>query len=106
MKTIAFMTMFFLPATFFSTVFAMPGLNLEQAPAFKTYLALSITTTVAIILAWAVITQRQVLRDMLLDLSNRRGKSSPNARRIAGEGASRSNQTGPIMRGRGNKQRE
>jgi hypothetical protein len=41
MKTLAVMTMAFLPATFLATVFAMPSLALDQPPGFNVYLAVS-----------------------------------------------------------------
>jgi hypothetical protein len=67
MKTLAVMTMVFLPATFYASVFAMPSLSVDQPPDFKVYLALAIPTTAAILLAWAAITQRQIIRDLILD---------------------------------------
>lgn len=73
MKTLAVMTMAFLPATFLATVFAIPGLTRDQPPGFSVYLAVSIPTTVAILLAWAGITQRQVIRDLLRDIGRRKG---------------------------------
>ena len=70
MKTLAVMSMAFLPATFLAAVFAMPSLTGDRTsgPGFKVYLALSIPTTVAILLGWAAITQRQAIRVLLPSL--------------------------------------
>lgn len=75
MKTLAVMTMAFLPATSLATVFAMPGLTRDEPPGFNVYLAVSIPTTVAILLGWAAITQRQVMRDLLRDVRRAKGSS-------------------------------
>ncbi|OIW25352.1 hypothetical protein CONLIGDRAFT_91180 [Coniochaeta ligniaria NRRL 30616] len=71
MKTLAVMTMAFLPATFLASVFAMPSLAVDKPPRFGVYLAVTIPTTVAILLGWAAITQRQVIRDLLVDVRRR-----------------------------------
>ncbi|KAI4940347.1 hypothetical protein J4E86_010981 [Alternaria arbusti] len=56
MKTIAIMTMIFLPPTFFATLFAMPLLKWDEPkviqPSFGIYWAASIPTTVAVLLIW------------------------------------------------------
>lgn len=77
MKTLAVMTMAFLPATFLASVFAMPSLVLDQPPGFNVYLAISIPTTIAILLGWAAITQRQAIRESLQGVSLRRPSSKP-----------------------------
>jgi len=56
MKTIAIMTMIFLPPTFFATLFAMPLLRWDGPkviqPAFGIYWAASLPTTAAVLLIW------------------------------------------------------
>ncbi|KAH6878499.1 hypothetical protein BKA58DRAFT_436196 [Alternaria rosae] len=56
MKTIAIMTMIFLPPTFFATLFAMPLLKWDGPkvvqPNFGIYWAVSLPTTVAVLLIW------------------------------------------------------
>jgi hypothetical protein len=56
MKTIAIMTMIFLPPTFFATLFAMPLLKWDDPevmqPRFGTYWAFSIPTTTLVLLVW------------------------------------------------------
>ncbi|KAB5566777.1 hypothetical protein GE09DRAFT_1284507 [Coniochaeta sp. 2T2.1] len=69
MKTLAVVTMAFLPATFLATVFAMPSLSTSPptGPGLKVFLAIAIPTTVAILLLWAGVTQRQIIRDLWED---------------------------------------
>ena len=56
MKTIAIMTMIFLPPTFFATLFAMPLLKWDGPeviqPIFRIYWAASLPTTAAVLLVW------------------------------------------------------
>ncbi|KAI4912318.1 hypothetical protein J4E85_011051 [Alternaria conjuncta] len=56
MKTIAIMTMIFLPPTFFATLFAMPLLKWDGPkviqPSFGIYWAASLPTTAAVLLIW------------------------------------------------------
>ncbi|KAB5566743.1 hypothetical protein GE09DRAFT_745768 [Coniochaeta sp. 2T2.1] len=54
MKTVAVMTMAFLPATFVATVFAMPSLtaNSPTELGLGLYLAVAIPTTIGILLLW------------------------------------------------------
>ncbi|KAI4703511.1 hypothetical protein J4E89_010087 [Alternaria sp. Ai002NY15] len=56
MKTIAIMTMIFLPPTFFATLFAMPLLTWDGPkviqPSFGIYWAASLPTTAAVLLIW------------------------------------------------------
>jgi Mg2+ and Co2+ transporter CorA len=63
MKTIAIMTMAFLPATFLATLFALPVLEWEyktdiQLNGFQLYWVLAILSTTVIFIAWALVTQR------------------------------------------------
>lgn len=56
MKTIAIMTMIFLPPTFFATLFAMPLLKWDGPQVvqqnFGIYWAVSLPTTAAVLLIW------------------------------------------------------
>ncbi|OAL48231.1 hypothetical protein IQ07DRAFT_633218 [Pyrenochaeta sp. DS3sAY3a] len=56
MKTIAIMTMIFLPPTFFATLFAVPTLKWDEKtimqPNFKFYWAFSVPCTVLVLLIW------------------------------------------------------
>jgi Mg2+ and Co2+ transporter CorA len=61
MKTIAIMTMTFLPATFFATVFSMPVLKWVQPTViqggFWVYLAVTLPSTVLCFILWIVATK-------------------------------------------------
>lgn len=56
MKIIATMTMIFFPATFFSTLFAMPALKWEPTlhahPQFWIYLVCSVLSTTLVLIVW------------------------------------------------------
>lgn len=69
MKTIAIMTMLFLPATFFAALFAVPSLQWDQAEVvqkkFWVYWAFTLPTTVLIFLVWVVIVNRRVIGQTL-----------------------------------------
>jgi len=68
MKVIAIMTMAFLPATFFATMFAVPSLAWDNSPShssdrivqpsFGIYVAFSLPTTALVFLIWAFTTGR------------------------------------------------
>lgn len=63
MKTIAVMTMAFLPATFLAALFALPVLEWEhkrnvQFDGFQLYWAIAISTTAVVFVVWALVTQR------------------------------------------------
>lgn len=68
MKVIAIMTMAFLPATFFATLFAVPSLSWnENAPVvvksnFWVYVAFALPTTAIVFVVWAVCTRRFIWR--------------------------------------------
>lgn len=56
MKTIAIMTMIFLPPTFFASLFAVPTLKWDEKtvmqPKFKFYWAFSVPCTVLVLVMW------------------------------------------------------
>ena len=63
MKTIAVMTMVFLPATFLATIFALPVLEWNykrdiQMDGFQLYWAMAIPSTAVVFIVWALVTQR------------------------------------------------
>jgi FtsH-binding integral membrane protein len=63
MKTVAIMTMGFLPATFFAALFAVPSLHWD-APGvvqdrFWVYWAFTLPTTAIVFLLWFVITDQK-----------------------------------------------
>lgn len=71
MKTIAVMTMVFLPATFYAALFAVPSLQWDQGSAiiqdnFWVYWAFTLPTTVAVFLVWLGITGRVWIREKAL----------------------------------------
>lgn len=59
MKTVAIMTMAFLPATFFAALFAVPSLRWDQNVVmqenFWVYWAFTLPSTAAVFLIWIVI---------------------------------------------------
>jgi hypothetical protein len=61
MKTVAVMTMAFLPATFFAALFALPSLKWDQAPViqdrFWVYWAFTLPCTAMVFIVWLLITQ-------------------------------------------------
>ncbi|GAB1320948.1 hypothetical protein MFIFM68171_11158 [Madurella fahalii] len=63
MKTVAVMTMAFLPATFFAALFAMPSLQWDQPRVvqghFWVYWAFTLPTTAAVFLVWLLFTERK-----------------------------------------------
>lgn len=65
MKTIAVMTMGFLPATFWAALFAVPSLRWDQptviSPRFWVYWAVTIPTTISVFLGWLLIMNRDKL---------------------------------------------
>ncbi len=76
MKTIAVMTMAFLPATFFAALFALPSLNWEQSEVvqskFWVYLAFTLPTTTLIFIVWLAVTNRTWILDKLVEARKRR----------------------------------
>ena len=69
MKTVAIMTMVFLPGTFLAALFAVPSLQWTAdrvvTSRFWVYWAITIPMTLAVFAIWAVITMRQKLIDVL-----------------------------------------
>ncbi|KAK5064752.1 hypothetical protein LTR84_000586 [Exophiala bonariae] len=65
MKTIAVMTMGFLPATFWAALFSVPSLHWDQptviSSRFWVYWAFTIPTTISVFLAWLLIMNRNAL---------------------------------------------
>lgn len=59
MKTVAVMTMAFLPATFFAALFSMPSLQSDDPsvirPRFWVYLAFTLPTTVLVFGLWQLL---------------------------------------------------
>ncbi|KAM7220645.1 hypothetical protein V8F06_004049 [Rhypophila decipiens] len=72
MKTIAVMTMVFLPATFFAALFSMPTLQWDQNQVmqdkFWVYWAFTIPVTVAVFVVWVLVYGRHWIRKQLLSL--------------------------------------
>ena len=71
MKTIAVLTMLFLPATFVAALFSMPCLAWDQPEKFSLYWACVVPITVVTFAVWAGITQRGQISDTILQLRNR-----------------------------------
>ncbi|KAK4218932.1 hypothetical protein QBC37DRAFT_478274 [Rhypophila decipiens] len=74
MKTIAVMTMVFLPATFFAALFSMPTLQWDQSQVmqdnFWVYWAFTIPVTVAVFAVWVLVYGRHWIRKQLLAYLN------------------------------------
>ncbi len=64
MKTIAVLTMAFLPATFLSSLFSMPSLGWDQPDKFTIYWACVVPITIATFALWAGVTQRQQILEL------------------------------------------
>ena len=62
MKSIAVLTMVFLPGTFFATLFSMPSLGWDQPKDFPLYWTYTIPFTLAPFIIWAIFSQRHELR--------------------------------------------
>ncbi|KAI0465631.1 hypothetical protein F4859DRAFT_500275 [Xylaria cf. heliscus] len=74
MKTITIITMAFLPATFFATLFALPTLDWEGTSIvtskFWIYWAFTLPTTALVFLLWALLTNRTQIVAPFLNLFN------------------------------------
>lgn len=75
MKTVAVMTMVFLPATFFAALFAVPSLDWKADDVIQSnhwvYWAFSIPATVLVFLIWTFLNNRH----RLMRLYTKRGES-------------------------------
>jgi Mg2+ and Co2+ transporter CorA len=65
MKTIAVLTMVFLPATFFAALFSVPSLGWTEPDKFALYWACTIPVTISTFVVWAGLTQREWINDVL-----------------------------------------
>jgi hypothetical protein len=75
MKTIAVLTMAFLPATFFAAFFSIPSLGWTEPGKFALFWACTLPVTAATFLLWAAITQRKAMRGAIVELTKMmRGK--------------------------------
>lgn len=63
MRTIAIMTMVFLPATLFAALFAVPSLQWDKADViqdrFWVYWAFTVPTTAIVFIIWYIVTSRK-----------------------------------------------
>lgn len=75
MKTIAVLTMFFLPGTFFAALFSMPSLgwDQDQPGKFVVYWACVVPVTVLTFALWAALTERQAVLRLVRRVRRRRG---------------------------------
>lgn len=75
MKTIAVMTMAFLPATFFAALFAVPSLRWDQKDViqenFWVYWAFTLPSTAMVFLIWFIINEPSRLSNGLSGLRKR-----------------------------------
>ncbi|OIW29000.1 hypothetical protein CONLIGDRAFT_715430 [Coniochaeta ligniaria NRRL 30616] len=62
MKTIAVLTMAFLPATFFAAFFSIPSLGWTESDKFPLFWACPLPVTLATFVLWAVVTQRKAVK--------------------------------------------
>ena len=73
MKTIAIMTMLFLPATFYAALFGMPSFDWEKPGVIQTkfwlYWAFAIPTTVLVFFVWAVMNNWNLIWHHILKYS-------------------------------------
>ncbi|KAK3365598.1 hypothetical protein B0T24DRAFT_393263 [Lasiosphaeria ovina] len=80
MKTVAIMTMAFLPATFFAALFAMPTLQWDTSQVvqdnFWVYLAFTLPSTALVFVIWGVVTQRQAIKDLVSFVFPQRKRNS------------------------------
>ncbi|KAB5577514.1 hypothetical protein GE09DRAFT_1051720 [Coniochaeta sp. 2T2.1] len=72
MKTIAVLTMAFLPATFFAAFFSIPSLGWVEPDKFPLFWACTLPVTAATFMLWAGVTQREAMRRLVRDIASRR----------------------------------
>jgi FtsH-binding integral membrane protein len=74
MKTIAFMTMAFLPSTFFAALFAVPSLRWDQATViqgnFWVFWAFALPSTALVFLLWVLIKSKDRITSRFRKASN------------------------------------
>lgn len=73
MKVVAIMTMAFLPGTFFAALFAVPSLRWDDTKSvigdnFWIYWAFTLPLTVFVFVLWMILTQREELAKLRLEL--------------------------------------
>ena len=71
MKTIAILTMAFLPGTFFAALFSVPSLGWADSNKFALYWACTVPVTVATFVLWAFVTQREALNTAVCSVRQR-----------------------------------
>ena len=80
MKTIAVMTMLFLPATFFAALFAVPSLKWDQPSViqdnFWIYWAFVIPATALILIVWMLLTNYEYVVEQVRNIMRSRRKRS------------------------------
>ena len=80
MKTIAVMTMLFLPATFFAALFAVPSLKWDQPSViqdnFWIYWAFVIPATALILIVWMFLTNYEFIVEQVHNIMRSRRKRS------------------------------
>ncbi|KAK4167952.1 hypothetical protein QBC43DRAFT_297201 [Cladorrhinum sp. PSN259] len=88
MKTIAVLTMGYLPATFLATLFSMPSMGWDQSDKFAIYWACAIPATVITFVLWAGITQREEMMRLVKAIRGRRypGKQMQGLEMMASQG--------------------
>jgi hypothetical protein len=75
MKTIAVLTMAFLPSTFFAAFFSIPSLGWTESEKFPLFWACTIPVTLATFVLWAGVTQREAMKGAIVRLKRHaRGK--------------------------------
>jgi uncharacterized membrane protein YozB (DUF420 family) len=75
MKTIAVMTMAFLPGTFLATLFCMPSFQSQEPDVtkagFRMYWAITLPVTIVVFLVWLFIIERKWILHKLTSYWNR-----------------------------------
>jgi FtsH-binding integral membrane protein len=88
MKTIAMMTMCFLPATFFAALFAVPSLQWDKPTVigsrFWVYWAVTIPTTILVFVIWFGMMYREELCERVKGKSRRAGEKWKGEKSVMG----------------------
>jgi hypothetical protein len=78
MKTVAIMTMVFLPATFYAALFAVPSLQWDKpsiiGDRFWIYWAVTIPTTILVLVVWFAISHRDEIWERVSQKSRKTGE--------------------------------